>query len=547
MDGARLGREEIGLTLSADVRPSRLVLGWSVLYLGITLLMMQSMVNLAAIASAVYEGDASLIVWTLGWVNRATLAGVSVFDANVFYPAASSLQYNEHLIGISLFTLPVYALTGNPILGYNLVWILSFVLNALAMHALAWRHTRSHAAAATAALVFTFSFYKMLHAHGHLAHIWTWLIPLSLLLLERWLERPSMGRAATWAAAVILQALGSWYVAVIVVLVNGVGLTWGLALVVRDRWLIRCRQLLIVSAAGAAIILPLALNYSLLDQPSMSELLSYSADWQSYLTPPEVTWVGQWWLSHLGPGPGSIWGERTVFMGWLASTLAVVGAAALIARREWTRAGLAISIVLLGLFLSFGPSVENGVEGASVFGWLTALPGMPGFRAPARFALVALIGVAMLSAAGAQVLFSGSGRWSVAAPILIWPLMLAEWFIPAMPGGRPVPAQIPEIYRSEVLRTARAIVSLPDYRGAADWWRGADYLLYSTIHWRPIVNGFGRAEPRDHGQVMSYMRAFPGPNNARKMRELGIDYLVLNGASLFRWRGRARACCAGER
>ena len=29
---------------------------------------------------------------------------------------------------------------------------------------------------------------------------------------------------------------------------------------------------------------------------------------------------------------------------------------------------------------------------------------------------------------------------------------------------------------------------------------------------------------------MSYMRAFPGPNNARKMRELGIDYLVLNGA-----------------
>ena len=199
-------------------------------------------------------------------------------------------------------------------------------------------------------------------------------------------------------------------------------------------------------------------------------------------------------------------------------------------RRELTRAGFAISLVLLGLFLSFGPSREGGVEGGSVFQWLTALPGMAGFRAPARFALVALLGIAMLSAAGAQVLFSRPGRRSIAAAMALWAVMLAEWFVPAMPTGRPASAQIPEIYRSEVLRTARAVVSLPDYRNTADWWRGADYLLYSTIHWRPIVNGFGRAEPREHAELMSYMRAFPGPNNARRMRELGIDYLVLNGA-----------------
>jgi hypothetical protein len=514
------------------VRRARLLFVWGAVYLAVTLLMMQSMVNLGAIDSAVYEGDASLIVWTLGWVNHAVLTGISLFDANIFYPAASSLQFNEHLTGISLFTLPVYALTGNPILGYNLVWILSFVLNALAMHALTWRHTHSHAAAATAALVFTFSFYKMLHAHGHLAHIWTWLIPLSLLLLERWIERPSIGRAAAWAGAVVLQALGSGYVAVMVVLVNAVAMAWRLAPAVRDRPVMRFRQLLIVSAAGAAIMLPFALKYAALDQPSLSELRTYSADWQAYVTPPELTWVGQWWSSRLGLVPGSIWGERTVFLGWFASGLAIVGAGALIWRREWMRAGFAISIVMLGLFLSFGPSVQDGVEGASLFRWLGALPGMAGFRVPARFALVTLLGVAMLTAAGAQMLFTRPGRLSVAAACLVWPLMLAEWFIPAMPTGRPARAQIPEIYRTEVLRTARAIVSLPDYRGTPDWWRNGDYLLYSTVHWRPIVNGFGRAEPRDHGHIMSYMRAFPGPNNARKMRELGIEYLVLHGTRM---------------
>ncbi len=120
-------------------------------YLAVTLLMMQSMVNLPALGSAVYSGDTLLIVWTLGWANHAVLDGVSLFDANIFYPAAGSLQYNEHLVGLSLFTLPVYALTRNPILGYNLIWLLAFVLNGLATHALAVRHTRSQAAGVTAA------------------------------------------------------------------------------------------------------------------------------------------------------------------------------------------------------------------------------------------------------------------------------------------------------------------------------------------------------------------------------------------------------------
>ena len=107
-------------------------------------------------------------------------------------------------------------------LAYNLVWLLSFLLSGLAMHALLVRYVRSDLGAFAGSLVFTFSFYKMLHGHGHLQQVWTWLIPVSVLCLERWRERPTITRALIWALAVVLQALSSWYLAVIVGVVQAV-------------------------------------------------------------------------------------------------------------------------------------------------------------------------------------------------------------------------------------------------------------------------------------------------------------------------------------
>ena len=82
------------------------------------------------------------------------------------------------MLGIALFALPVYALTGNPVLSYWTVWLLAFPLNALAMQALAYRITRDRVAAFGAGLVYAFCFLRMHHAHGHLQMLWTWPLPL---------------------------------------------------------------------------------------------------------------------------------------------------------------------------------------------------------------------------------------------------------------------------------------------------------------------------------------------------------------------------------
>ena len=61
-------------------------------YTLVTAVMAGPLINYSALRSATYQGD-----------------------------ARHSLAYNEHLFGLSRFTLPLYALTRNPVLAYNIV------------------------------------------------------------------------------------------------------------------------------------------------------------------------------------------------------------------------------------------------------------------------------------------------------------------------------------------------------------------------------------------------------------------------------------------
>ena len=508
--------------MRAALRPAIIALA----YAAVTAGMVSQLVNYSALTTASYPGDARLIVWTLAWDNHAVLDWLPLFDANIFYPAPHSLAFNEHLFGVSLFTLPFYAATRNPVLAYNVVWLSSFVLNGIAMHALLHRYTRRDLAAFAGALVYTFSYYKMLHAHGHLHLVWTWLLPLSVLALHRWNDRPSIGRALVWAVTILLQALASWYLAVMVAMVNAAVLA-ALAIRWKGGWRERCAHLALAALVVAGPVWPFAREYRSLEPAAAAEAATNSADAGAYLMPPEHTWVGRLWLARVGAGPRWLWGERTVFIGWTALALALVGlVAGLRARPRLTLFYLMLGA--LAVALSLGPAV-GPEDGWRPFDLMARVPGLGAFRAPARFALVALVSLSVLVALAVASLQSRFPRTVPFAALIVLPLMLSEWFVLGFPLGKPQPFDIPPIYRVPELRQARALVSLPEYREAPAWHLGSDYLFYSTAHWRPIVNGYGRTEPPEHFRVVSHMRAFPGPNNARTMRRLGVEFVVFHG------------------
>jgi hypothetical protein len=101
-------------------------------YAAVTVVMTWPYFNYSSIGTGSYGGDARLIIWTLAWDNHAVLSGLPLFQSNIFFPAVDSLRYNEHLFGVSVFTLPWAAAGASPMFAYNVTWWLAWMFNGLA-------------------------------------------------------------------------------------------------------------------------------------------------------------------------------------------------------------------------------------------------------------------------------------------------------------------------------------------------------------------------------------------------------------------------------
>jgi hypothetical protein len=165
------------------------------------------------------------------------------------------------------------------------------------------------------------------------------------------------------------------------------------------------------------------------------------------------------------------------------------------------------------------------------------VPGLSLLRAPARFALLVVLAVAMLAAYGTARCAGFVERWWGLRPAralvaVLGVAMLAEWY----PLGPNVPRaevkHVPPIYQVLERLPPGGLVSLPDYRLRPEWFFRADYLLYAASHWRNIVNGYGRSEPPEYRSTVEQLSAFPSPSSAELARSLGVRYFVVHAAEL---------------
>lgn len=531
--------------------------GLASVYLLTCRLMLAPIFNFAHPASASYGGDARLVIWLLAWDNHALLDRVpALFDANIFFPARNALAYTEHMFGISLFSLPVYALTRNPVLAYNIVWLLSYLFAAVAAHWLSWRFVRDHVAATVGGLAFAFCFYRMHQGHGHLHMIWSFGIPLSLIAMERFVAVPNWRRLSTLAAIVVLQALGSWYQAVMLAVADLLFVAW-LVFVERlgiesprghllDAWRDertrrRLVQLALRSAAGAAVALavvwPFARHYDVLVSGTPGGTVGSAADFAGFFVPPENTFIGQWMIAHGIKGPRWIWGEATVYLGWIAVFLAALGAAAALRGKTpfQRRPQFFVLLGLVALAFAVGPSsgeVATGAWGWTPYGLLMRIPGIDLFRAPARFTELLTLALAVLAAAGCAAMRARFGRLGTALTIAAIPALLCEFYVVNFPGGAPAPFPIAPIYKALATLPPGAVVSLPDYADTVVWFQEADYQYYSTAHWHPIANGYSRSAPAGFRDLMNRLSAFPSASSAAAMRTVGIRYVAFHGRQL---------------
>lgn len=506
------------------------------IYAAITVVMVTPFVDLRTLGTATFAGDGRLVVWTIAWVSHAITNGLPLFDANMFFPAADPLAYSEHMATLGLLAIPIQALTHNPVAAFAALWLASFWTNAMAAHLLAFRLTGRHDAALVAGLIYGWSYFRVLHL-AHLQLQWTAWLPLGLLVLERWYRSPSISTLLRTVFVTLAQILTSWYLAVLSVLLNTLWLCW--LVVSRPRRPIGPRLLQLALGAGLAtlLVLPFISPYLRVLRPGpVAELRGGSADLLAYIVPPQDTVIGSLLQQYTPIEGGWVWGERTVFVGWLALAFAVLGCrfrphesgagSDRLGARERT---FFVLLGVLGLALSLGPLGYT----LAPFDMLMRVPGLTLFRAPARFALLVLLAVSILAAfGGARLCRAVERRWSAAVARMVVALlgvaMLAEWY----PVGPNVPRAevkaVPAVYAALEHLPAGGVVSLPDYRLRPEWFFRADYLLYAAFHGRPIVNGYGRSEPPEYLSIVEQLSEFPSTSSAELARALGVRYFVIH-------------------
>ena len=241
-------------------------------------------------------GDSVLNMWILAWDCKQILAILggdlsrlaTFFDANIFHPAPLTLAYSEHLIPQALQILPVYLISDNPILCYNLVFLSTFVLSGLGMYLLVRELTGNALAGFVAGLLFAFAPYRLPQS-SHVQVLSSQWMPFVFYGLTRYFETRRV-RALVWASvALVAQNLSCGYYLLYFSPFAGLYAVWE----VWRRGLLRDRQTwsrllaagVLVVAATAPFLLPYAqLRNEVWGARTIAEVSRFSADVYSYAT-----------------------------------------------------------------------------------------------------------------------------------------------------------------------------------------------------------------------------------------------------------------------
>jgi len=248
-------------------------------------------------------GDSILNMWILAWdveqIRRLFAGDLSrlstFFDANIFYPMPLTLAYSEHLVPQAIQILPVYLISENPILCYNLLFLSTYALSGLGMYLLVRELTGSSAAALVAGLLFAFTPYRLGQASQVQALSSQWM-PFVFYGLARYFRSagpdgpaPRVKALAGAALALAVQGLSSGYY---LLYFTPFAVAFAIWEVGRRRLWRAWRVWLALSCAGLAVVavtLPFLVPYAALHaQPfghrSPAEVFRFSADVYSYLT-----------------------------------------------------------------------------------------------------------------------------------------------------------------------------------------------------------------------------------------------------------------------
>jgi len=466
------------------------------------------------------NADTLLNTWIVSWVAHQLPANPRrLFDANIFHPEPNTLALSEPLILPGIAAIPLRAAGASPVLTYNLLLLAGFALTGLGMFAFVSRLTGDPWAGLFAGALLAFNAHTLTRL-PHLQAVFAPGLPLAFWALDRILTGDRTRAALLWlAAAMVSVALTSLYLTVFTAL--GLLVVWA---VQTPWWWRQARpvvgRLLLAGAIAVPLMLPVFIPYwheyhDAGFERDLADIMQFSGSLRMYATTAATLHYTVW--SHTLFGTGS----DTFFPGIAATAMALIGAVAAwrSPSRRWVVALIALGVV--AVLLSLGPATPVYRVLYQILLPLGAIRGV------ARFGVLFLFAVAVLAGLGLAGLRS---RWPARTAMPVTAVLLALVTLEAL--HLPIPYArfegIPRIYEVVAgLPDTGALAELPMYPSTAIFRNGA-YVLASTVHWRPLVNGYSGFVPASYVQSARALRAFPTRRSLAFLERLGVRLLIVH-------------------
>jgi hypothetical protein len=474
------------------------------------------------------SGDGQFSIWNVAWVAHAlTTSPLRLFQANIFHPHRDTLAFSESNIGAGVLATPAYWLTEDPFVAHNVVVLIAFTLSGIGAYFLVRHLTAHRGVAAIAGIAFAYCPYIFART-AHIQLLMTAGLPFGLLAFHRLVESPTVGRAVALGLVLVAQGLSCAYYGVFAAGTVALGALYYAFDGRRWRDDRYWAALAVAAAVAVWTVLPFFLPYSRIQQQNefvrpLAEAFAYSADWRSYFA--SAARAHRWMLPWLGT-----WND-VLFPGFIVTLLGLVGVGLAVSGTRspvhqvasspvdssWSR--FYVLIFLLALWMSFGP-------GAGLYAIVyDIVPVFSFLRAPSRFGLLVALALVVLMAL-ALVRLSERFRFPNRFFAVIAVVTAAE--LASVPLGIPNVRTLSDTYRVLAALPKGPVVELPFFYNPIDFHRHTLYMLNSTSHWFPLVNGYSDFIPDDFRAMAVPVSSFPTLESFRVLEKRGTRYAVFH-------------------
>lgn len=479
-------------------------------------------------------GDSAYFTWAVGWQTHAILTDpLSLPHGNFYAPSRFTFFMDEPVLGTGLLVLPLSWFTDDAIFLFNVARLLTWILTGL----FTWRLARDigldpPAALATGAF-FAFSPIRVDQV-AHLSTLGTQWIPLVYLFARRFCLEPTIVDAVRTGLFFALSFLACGYHGLFFSVLLPISLLPFLVTPQARRILVRGIAAVITASF---FLYPLyALSREALGplrfERSTADTLKYAASLETFLAANRWNRVWGGLTENLRGDPGNL------FPGLVVIALAALAIAGLRRRIPVEARRFVVGLVVLALasaLLALGPEIRW--RGATLAPGPFALlrdyvPVFSNIRATGRAGIFLAFPLAVLAGVALQSRRRPALASTIALLAFLFEARIAPIPTPSFTNVIDSRAETPKVYQWLREQPKGTIVAELPARPASDLARPAFhdsiYMVWSTRHWQPLVNGFAGVETPLVQRYRATAPSFPEAEALDVIKEAGARYVVVH-------------------